>query len=204
LRTNRGDDVLVTKNSGSLIIIPEQKNEKIIQMELLRNTMLFVKSNQYVKKSSIIGELISTEKQTLTERKPILSDTAGEIFIPKLKTKTNLITQNRLLWILSGQVYQAPSNSFLNFYTDHKINKNSYIFRTKLINQYSGYIKVFDNKKNALEQKIQIRNEIYFLNNSYGQKISKPKNTLNYLITSNNSKYLITLKDSNFKNWTKE
>jgi DNA-directed RNA polymerase subunit beta' len=201
LRTNRGDDVLVTKNSGSLIIIPEQKNEKIIQMELLRNTMLFVKSNQYVKKSSIIGELISTEKQTLTERKPILSDTAGEIFIPKLKTKTNLITQNRLLWILSGQVYQAPSNSFLNFYTDHKINKNSYIFRTKLINQYSGYIKVFDNKKNVSEQKIQTTNEAYFLNNSYGQKISKPKNTLNYLITSNNSKYLITLKDSNFKNW---
>ena len=200
LRTNRGDDVLVTKNSGSLILIPEQRSGKIIQMELLRNTMLFVKGNQYVKKSSIIGELISTGKQTLTERKPILSQTAGEIFIPKLKTKTNLITQNRLLWILSGQVYQAPSNSFLNFYTDHKINKKSYIFRTKLINQYSGYVKVFENKKNALEQKIQIRNDIYFLNNSYAQKILKPRNNKNYLISSNNLKYLITLKDSNFKN----
>jgi hypothetical protein len=201
LRTNRGDDVLVTKNSGSLILIPEQQSDKIIQMELLRNTMLFLKSNQYVKKSAIIGELISTEKQTLTERKPILSDTAGEIFIPKLKTRTNLITQNRLLWILSGQVYQAPSNSFLNFYTDHKINKNSYIFRTKLINQYCGYIKVFDNKKNVLEQKIQITNDTYFLNNSYAQKIIKPRNNKNYLINSNNSKYLISLKDSNFKNW---
>src|SRR5210317_1397327 len=110
LRTNRGDEVLVTKNSGSLIVIPEQPNEKIIQVELLRNTMLFVKSNQFIKKSAIIGELISTEKQTLTERKPILSDTAGEIFIPRLKARTTLITQNRLLWILSGQVYQAPSN----------------------------------------------------------------------------------------------
>ena len=201
LRTNRGDDVLVTKNSGSLILIPEQQSGKIIQMELLRNTMLFLKSNQYVKKSAIIGELISTEKQTLTERKPILSDTAGEIFIPKLKTRTNLITQNRLLWILSGQVYQAPSNSFLNFYTDHKINKNSYIFRTKLINQYCGYIKVFDNKKNVLDQKIQLTNDTYFLNNSYAQKILKPRNNKNYLINSNNSKYLISLKDSNFKNW---
>ena len=201
LRTNRGDDVLVTKNSGSLILIPEQPDEKIIQMELLRNTMLFVKSNQYVKKSAIIGELISTEKQTLTERKPILSDTAGEIFIPRLKNRTNLITQNRLLWILSGQVYQAPSNSFLNFYTDHKINKNSYIFRTKLINQYSGYIKLFDNKKNLLEQKIQITNDTYYLNNSYAQKIRKPKNNKNYLINCDNSKYLVTLKDSNLKNW---
>ena len=201
LRTNRGDDVLVTKNSGSLILIPEQRGEKIIQMELLRNTMLFVKSNQYVKKLAIIGELIKTDKQTLTERKPILSDTAGEIFIPKLKTKTNLTTQNRLLWILSGQVYQAPSNSFLNFYTDHRINKNSYIFRTKLINQYSGYIKIFDNKKNVLEQKIQSTNDTYYLNNSYAQKILKPRNNKNYLINCDNSKYLITLKDSNLKNW---
>ena len=201
LRTNRGDDVLVTKNSGSLIVIPEQPNEKITQVELLRNTMLFVKSNQYIKKSAIIGELISTEKQTLTERKPILSDTAGEIFIPRLKTRTNVITQNRLLWILSGQVYQAPSNSFLNFYTDHKINKNSYIFRTKLINQYSGYIKTINKKKSVLEQQIQITNDTYFLENAYAQKIVNPKNNKNYLITSPNSKYLITLEDSNSKNW---
>jgi len=201
LRTNRGDDVLVTKNAGSLILIPQHDEEKIIQIEILRNTMLFVKSNQYVKKSAIIGELISLEKQTLTERKPILSATAGEIFIPRLKTKTNLITQNRLLWILSGQVYQAPSNSFLNFYTDHKINKNSYIFRTKLINQYSGYIKVFDNEKNTLESKIQITNETYFLKNTYAQKINNFKNNKNYLINWDNLKYLVTLKDSDRKNW---
>merc|ERR1712087_873844 len=163
--------------------------------------MLFVKSNQYVKKSALIGELISTEKQTLTEKKPILSATAGEIFIPRLKTRTNLITQNRLLWILSGQVYQAPNNSFLNFYTDHKINKNSYIFRTKLINQYSGYIKVFDNKKNILEPKFQITNETYFLKNSYAQKIIRPRHNKNYLINWHKSQYLIELKDSNFKNW---
>lgn len=201
LRTNRGDDVLVTKNSGSLIVIPEQTNEKIIQVELLRNTMLFIKSNQYIKRAAIIGELISTEKQTLTERKPILSDTAGEIFIPKLKTRTNLTTQNRLLWILSGQVYQAPSNSFLNFYTDHKINKNSYIFRTKLINQYSGYIKTINKKKSVLEQRIQITNDTYFLENTYAQKIVNPKNNKNYLINSSNSKYLVTLEDSNSTNW---
>ena len=201
LRTNRGDDVLVTKNSGSLILIPQGSEEDIIPLELLRNTMLFVKSNQYVNKSEIIGELISTEKQTLTERKPILSLTAGEIFIPKLKIKTNLITQNRLLWILSGQVYQVPFNSFLNFYTDHKINKNSYIFRTKLINQYPRYIKTFDNKKNVLEQKIQVTNDTYFLENTYVQKILNPKNNKNYLINCNNSKYLIQLKNSNFKNW---
>ena len=201
LRTNRGDDVLVTKNSGSLILIPQQDDKRIIQIEVLRNTMLFVKTNQYVKESNIIGELISTEKQTLTERKPILSDTAGEIFIPRLRIKTNLITQNRLLWILSGQVYQVPSNSFLNFYTDHKINKNSYIFRTKIITQHSGYIKAFNKKSKIGQQKIQLINDTYSLNNSYAQKILKPRTNKNYLINCGNLKYLITLNDSNFKNW---
>ena len=117
LRTNRGEDVLVTKNSGSLILIPKSDDSKIIQIELLSNTILFVKNNQYVRKSATIGEFINTEKQKLTEKKPILSDTAGEIFIPEVKTKENLITQNRLLWLLFGQVYQVPNNSFLNFYS---------------------------------------------------------------------------------------
>ena len=29
LRTNRGEDVLVTKNSGSLILIPDNNNEQL-------------------------------------------------------------------------------------------------------------------------------------------------------------------------------
>jgi len=201
LRTNRGDDVLLTKNSGSLILIPEQYGQNIIQIELLRNTMLFVKSNQYIKKSSLIGELISTEKQTLTESKPILSDTSGEIFIPRLKNKLNLITQNQLLWILSGQVYPAPCNSFLNFYTDHKINRNSYIFRTKLMNQYCGHISYINKKNNLLEQTIQIINTNHSLDNAYIQKIIKPKSNKNYLLNFNHLKYSINLKDSNSKNW---
>lgn len=201
LRTNRGDDVLLTKNSGSLILIPEEQNQEIIQIELLRNTILFVKSNQYIKKSSIIGELNTTDKQILTERKPVLSDTAGEIFIPKLKTTRNLITQNRLLWILSGQVYQAPSNSFLNFYTDHKINKNSYIFRTKIINEYCGYIKIFNKKSNLLDQRIQITNNNYYLDKASIQKIKTPKINKNYLLLCNQLKYLLLLKDTNSKSW---
>merc|ERR1712157_572728 len=69
LRTNRGEDVLVTKNSGSLILIPKSDNSRIIQIELLSNTILFVKNNQYIKKSATIGEFINTDKQKLTEKK---------------------------------------------------------------------------------------------------------------------------------------
>ena len=47
LRTNRGEDVLVTKNSGSLILIPDNRDKELIQIEVLRNTILFPKNNQY-------------------------------------------------------------------------------------------------------------------------------------------------------------
>ena len=119
LRTNRGEDVLVTKNSGSLILIPENKDQELVQIEVLRNTILFPKNNQYVLKDTVIGELINTNKQIKTEIKPILSDTCGEIFIPPLKKKVNLLNNNKLIWILSGQLYNSPANSFVNFYSEH-------------------------------------------------------------------------------------
>ena len=87
LRTNRGEDVLVTKNSGSLVLIPDSKTENIVEIEVLRNTILFPKNNQYILKDTVIGELINQNKQTKREIKPILSDRGGEIFIPRLKQK---------------------------------------------------------------------------------------------------------------------
>lgn len=199
LRTNRGEDVLLTKNSGSLIIIPEEKSDDFIEVELLRNTILFIKNNQYIKKDVIIGELSNSEKQIRTEIKPVYSHNSGEIFLPRLKNKSNFINRNKLLWILSGQVYQAPMNSFLNFYTDHKINKNSYIFRTKIINHYAGFIKSINNKKNLVQRDIQIINNSYSLLNTQIQKLSSFVNNKDYLLTFNNLNYIFNLKVKNSK-----
>merc|ERR1712130_597107 len=140
LRTNRGEDVLVTKNSGLLVLIPEDKEKDLIKINIKRNTILFPKNNQYISKGSPIGEVINTKKQVKTEIKPILSETSGEIFIPKLKQKINLLNNNKLIWILSGQLYKSPRNSFVNFYPDYKLNKFSHIFRAKIMNHYSGFI----------------------------------------------------------------
>ena len=199
LRTTRGEDVLLTKNSGSVIIISEEKNNEFVEIEVLRNTILFIKNNQYIKKDTIIGELSNSDKQIRTEIKPVYSQTSGEIFLPKLKTKKNFINRNKLLWILSGQVYQAPMNSFLNFYTDHKINKNSYIFRTKIINHHSGIIKSVNNKTNLFQRDIQISNNSYFLSNAQIQKLSSVINNKSYLLTINDLNYIIDLKIKNSK-----
>ena len=194
LRTNRGEDVLVTKNSGSLVIIPQTSIDSIIKLELLPNTILFIKNNQYVKKKMILGELSITNKQIRTEIKAILSTFSGEVFIPRLKNKSNSIIKNKLLWLLAGQVQPAPINSFLNFYTDHKINKNSHLFRTKIINQYYGTVKINNNKKNLFQRNIKILNNKYKLLNAIIYKFTNFKKIEKYILNYKNVDYLINLK----------
>ena len=191
LRTNRGENVLVTKNSGSLILIPELKTQKIIKIEILRNTILFPKHNQYVQKDTVLGELINTNKQLKREIKPILATTSGEVIVPKLKTKLNSLNNNKLLWLLSGELYNSPLNSYINFYSDHKLNKNSFIFRTKIISSYSGKI-IYKNKKESLyKRKIFIKNKRALLKNSTLYKLSKKLSNAHSLLNFKNSMYLL-------------
>ena len=199
VRTNRGEDVLITKNSGSIILIPENKDKDLIKFEVLRNTILFPKNNQYVLKDTVIGELINTNKQIKTEVKPILSNTCGEIFIPRLKKKINLLNNNKLIWILFGQLYNSPINSFINFYPDYKLNQYSYIFRTKIINHYHGLIQANNNKHNLYQRLIRINNNKYSLINSNLQKLISPINNKNYLLNLQNQKYLLKLQKNHSK-----
>ena len=200
LRTNRGEDVLVTKNAGSLVLIPADKNEDLVKIDILRNTILFPKNNQYLSKDTVIGEVINTNKQVKTEVKTILSDTCGEIFIPKLKQKINLLNHNKLIWILSGQLYNSPLNSFINFYPDHKLNQFSYVFRTKLINHYSGFVTFINNKKSLYEGLIKVNHNKYSLKNSKLEKFNSSRSYKNYLLTLDKKKYCLTLTKNYSKN----
>jgi len=199
LRTNRGEDVLLTKNSGSLVIVPENPKQQLIQLEVLPNTILFAKNNQYIKQGMILGELSNTGKQTRTEIKPVLSTFSGEVYIPRLKKRKNFVNKNKLLWILAGQVYQAPNNSFLNFYTDHKINKESFIFRTKIINQYSGCVNITNKQTNLFERLLEISTNQYTLKNSTLQKINSINSVEQYVLKDQKRNYAINLINQNSK-----
>jgi len=201
IRTNRGEDVLVSKNSGSLILIPNDNDQELSQIKIDRNTILFPKNNQYIQKDTVIGELINLNKQIKTEIKPILSNTSGEIFIPSLKNKENLLNNNKLIWILSGQLYNSPLNSFINFYFDYKLNKNSYIFRTKLISHYPGFIQLINNKKNLYQRIVKIVNTKQSLSNSTLQKLSRPINKNNYILNFEDFKYLLRIKIKSYKTY---
>lgn len=207
LRTNRGEDVLISKNSGFILLIPENKKNNLIQIEILRNTILFPKNNQYVKKDTVIGELLNLRKQIKIEIKPILSDNCGELFFPKLKKKKNLINDNKLIWILSGKLYNSPIHSFLNFYSDYKVRPNNSIFRTKLVAQSRGLVNFTNLRKNLNQKSIQITNTKYFIQNSYLEKLSNSILTKkhssfnqNYLLTIDTLKYLTKI-SKNFSNF---
>ena len=197
LRTTRGEDVLITKNSGSIILIPTNKTEELQRIEVLRNTILFPKNNQYITKDAVIGELINTNRQIKTEIKPILSDNCGEIFIPRLKKKVNLIHNNQLIWILSGQLYNSPKNSFINFYPDYKLNPNSYIFRTKIISQYKSFVTFLNYKKDLYQRLIKISKIKNSFKNSTFKRLKTDKK--NYLLELENQKYFIQLQKINSK-----
>ena len=201
LRTNRGEDVLVTKNAGSLILIPDDKNKDLIRINIVRNTILFPKSNEYICKDIVIGEIINTNKQTKTEIKPILSDQSGEIFIPKLKQKINTLNNNRLIWILAGQLYNSPINSFVNFYPDYKFNKYSSVFRTKLINHFDASVIFNNSKKSLYENLVEIKNRKYLLGKTKLNELNSQISFKTHILNLGTSKYSLSLRTKYFKNF---
>ena len=203
LRTNRGEEVLVTKNSGSFIIIPDSIAQSINKFELSRNTIIFPKQNQYIQKDTVIGELINIDKQLKREIKPIISDTSGEIIIPKLKTKLNSLTTNKFLWVLSGQLYNSPLNSYINFHSNYKINKNSYIFRTKIVNSYRGQVNYINNKKSLYQRHIILKNKLCSLNKTLFYPLKRKLGGSYGVVSLKNQKYLFNIKINNSKIYLK-
>ena len=203
LRTNRGEEVLVTKNSGSLIIISNLNHGAIQKIKLSRNTILFPKHNQYIQKDTVIGELINTNKQLKREIKPIISNTSGEVIIPKLKIKINSLNNNKLLWILSGKLYHSPQNAYINFYPNYKINKNSYIFRTKIINSYSGQVKYTNLKKNLYQRNVLINHKLYCFSYLNYQQLNKQIGNSNNILQIGSKTYLLKTIQKNFKIYLK-
>ena len=197
LRTNRGEEVLIAKNSGSLLLVSDNMKKPIIKVDILRNTILFPKNNQYILKGAVIGELLNVNKQTKKELKPILSDNCGEIYIPRLKKRLNSLSNNKLIWILCGQYYNSPKNSFINFHSDYKLNHDSYVFRTKITNHYNGQIEFINNKLALNQTLITVINNKYSLIESKLQRLSKDIQYKNFLLSFNNAKFLLKIQPKN-------
>ena len=203
LRTNRGEDVLLTRNSGFVLLIPDNKSSELIQIKILPNTILFPKNNQYVSKDTVIGEIINNNRQLKTEIKPILSDECGEVFIPKLKKRVNLANNNHLIWILFGKLFYSPPKAFLNFYPDYKINQKSSIFRAKFINHHNGNLITLNRTPSLYQRSIKASTLRYFFTNAQIKKLAEKYNLKTHILEVPNAEYLISVSPENSHNYLK-
>ena len=193
IRTNQGEEVELVKNPFSLIIVSDKKS--VTKINILPNTLLFSKNNQYLTKNAIIGQVLDKPRKKV--REAIVNTNSGEVFLQRMIQNGNSVNKERLIWILSGQYYNIPKNSFINFYPDHKLLPGSYIFRTKITNHYSGRT-AFINNKSALNQRlITIINNKYSLIQSKLQKLTKNVQFKNFLLSFNNAKYLLKIQTKN-------
>merc|ERR1739841_183708 len=88
-------------------------------------------------------------------------------------------------------------NSFLNFYPDYKINKNNFIFRSKILNEYSGFVNFISNSNQLFEQFVEINSPISFFNDSNIQKLPQTRNINEYVLNIQDRSYIINLELQN-------
>jgi DNA-directed RNA polymerase subunit beta' len=203
LRTNRGEEVVVTKNSGFILLIPENDTVELIKIEVLPNTILFPKNNQYVLKDAVIGELINTNQQSRLERKSIISHGDGEVFIPKLKERVNVVNNNKFLWILVGKVYHSPKSAFLNLQVDHKVNQSSYISRAKFVAQYNGVIHLFNRKPTLYQRLLKTSNVEYSCTKMQVRALNPGVKLKTHLLQLPTSNYFVEVERTNSHSYLK-
>lgn len=197
IRTNTGESALFSLSSGSVIIVPENSKIKYTRLELPANTIIFIKENDYIYENCVIGELLANNKQIRIEISPIMTHNAGEIIVPNFPKSTKS-SKHHLVWLLFGEVYRAPINSFLNFYSNYKINKYSYVFRSKLIAPFSGFINLTVEKKDFAQKILQVCNKFKFHKDCQIKKWFIDSTNYKYLLTFQKQNYLINLKKRKF------
>nr|QES95260.1 RNA polymerase b''-subunit [Nitzschia sp. (in: diatoms)] len=197
IKLNSGDFVNITTEEGSILLIPTKKSQKIKKLIIPKNTILFLKNNQYIKNNNAIGELENKTKTNYIQQIPILTKSSGEIFSILFKKQIFMSRSKKLTWILEGELYNTffYSNIFLNFYPDYKINKKNFIFRSKILNFSNIFIK-FNKHKIKNIRKIE-KFQTYKIKKYKLKKIKK----INFLLLSlKKQHYLLEFYNKNFLN----
>nr|YP_009296853.1 RNA polymerase beta'' subunit [Bangiopsis subsimplex]AOM66196.1 RNA polymerase beta'' subunit [Bangiopsis subsimplex]ARO90443.1 plastid-encoded DNA-directed RNA polymerase [Bangiopsis subsimplex] len=168
-RTRHGDQANILLESLIIKLIDENN---IFQKEinLPEGSILFVQNEQFLTKGEVIAELpIGNRLGKEKAYKQISTDIEGQVYF------TNLIieeTQNKqqikrtskdggLIWILSGKVYDIPSNASIVVQEKDKLIKGDTLAEIKITNKYPG--EVFFPQEN---KKINVTTEIYIITQS--------------------------------------
>nr|QCI05320.1 RNA polymerase b'-subunit [Compsothamnion thuyoides] len=203
-RTKHGEYAMLVNNDSLIKIIDLDNN--INEINIFKGSLLLVDDNAFVKKGqSLVQYPVNNRLIKEKAQKTIIADFSGSIKLDSLsmaklsnrsieQKSTNIVSNNMVIWVLSGQLYDIPSETNLMVEKKQVIDKNSLIARTELITKYSGLIHLIKNKDNKLTNRILLITSSKSFTN-FKIKIDQSQDYKNYLLEVSN-KYKFILKNN--------
>nr|QCI07976.1 RNA polymerase b'-subunit [Plumaria plumosa] len=160
-RTKHGDYALLVNNNSKLKIIDLDQQEHSI--DLFKGSLLLITNNTIVQKGQVIAQYpLNSRFITEKAQKTIVADFSGSVHISskkdvKVEDSLNILSStknNIIIWVLSGQVYNIPSDTKLMICSHQIIQKNSLLARTELVSRYTGRIHIITSQDNSSSQKL--------------------------------------------------
>lgn len=169
-RTTYGLRIRMLNNDTAFTLV--SYTNQYFAFNLPTQSSLFVEPNQCVKKNALIGELPLTSQQLLKSKKDILAPISGRVIPCK---------SDEVVWILQGQVYDTPYQSFLNVFQNYKVplTAEDIITSYKFTSSYQGIVKL-----HLIDQQVQSLQVLNGVGNSNEQVFFDRRLNLCCLITS--------------------
>jgi DNA-directed RNA polymerase subunit beta' len=149
-RTRHGEEALILEESVKIDLYNYQALKS--KMEFKQGTILFLSDNEQFKESQVIAE-ISARGNLITEKvtKDLSTTISGEVYFSNLAVEEKIdrqgnstltTSQGGLIWILSGDVYNLPTNAEVIVSENDFIKKNDVLATTEIISDYGGTVRL--------------------------------------------------------------
>ncbi len=200
-RTRHGDYALLVNNDSVIKIIDSSNTEKIIN--IFKGSLLLVNNNSIVKKGQILVKYPLTNRLMKEKaQKTIIADFSGSISfdnsilhnknsVSSLVSYNSTLSNNTIIWVLSGQVYNIPSDTSLMVEKNQVVSKNSLIARTELISKHNGLIHLIKGPNDKFTNRILLITSSKAFTN-FRVKIDNNGDYKNYFLeVSNKHKFIL-------------
>jgi len=190
-RTRHGEEALILEESIKIEFYTYDSKKS--KMEFKQGTILFISDNEEFRNKQVIGE-ISARGNLITERvtKDLPTTISGEVCFSDLSVEekvdrqgniTVTTSQGGLIWILSGDVYNIPTNAEVSVVQGEYVGANDILATTEIISDYGGTVRL----SNSANDEIQIITASTSIDHSHV--------TINTANTSPESPYFLQLDD---------
>jgi len=158
-RTKHGEDAWLVNTDIKIKII--QDIDRFCFLNIMKGALLVVKNNVFVEKDQIIAECpISNRIITERAQKLLVADFSGSVSIVDDYNRfmvTNFSFDNtfsKMVWILSGQVYNLPNDLHLLLEEKQNIIKNTLVGHTQVKSLNKGRIQIIQSQENSSQNKV--------------------------------------------------